>query len=70
MDNKYVKQCIDRLDVSQEALDILKNNNIKTIEQLCNKSKSDLKKLDILSNHINKIDVELQLLGLGLKNSW
>lgn len=69
MEEKISKQSIDRLDIGDNAINILKENNIKTIGQLCKKSKSDLKKLYIEQFEVNKIDIELQLLGLNLKNS-
>lgn len=69
MEEKISKQSIDRLDICDNAINILKENNIKTIGQLCKKSKSDLKKLYIEQFEVNKIDIELQLLGLNLKNS-
>lgn len=67
--NKYFNQFVDRLDVSQNALDILKENKINTLGQLENYNKSKLKDMGLLQNQINKIEIELQLLGLGLKGS-
>lgn len=67
MEEKISKQKIERLDISDDATNILKENNINTIGQLCKKSKTDLKKMQILQNDINKIEIELQLLGLDLK---
>ena len=55
METKYEKQFIDRFTfIEEEKLTQMKNNNIKT--------------LGFESPEINKIDIELQLLGLGLKN--
>ena len=48
---------------------IIENNKIATIGQLCKKIKRDLKKLDIVQFDIKKIETELQLLGLDLKNN-
>lgn len=67
MDDKILKQSIDRLDIRDKTLTILKENKINIIADLCKKSKNDLKKLDIVQIEINKIQVELQLLGLNLK---
>ena len=53
MEEKISKQNIDRLNISDNSIKILKNN----------------KKLDILQFDIKKIETELQLLGLNLKNS-
>lgn len=69
MEEKISKQKIERLDISDDATNILKENNINTIGQLCKKSKTDLRKMQILQNDINKIEIELQLLGLNLRNS-
>lgn len=69
MEDKLSKQSIDRLDIGDNAIKTLKGNNIKSIGQLCRKSKSDLKKLEIVQLDIKKIETELQLLGLNLKNS-
>ena len=65
--NKYLKQSIDRIDVDVNILNLLKANNIITIEDLCSKSKSDLKKLSLSYQEINAIQIDLQLLGLDLK---
>ena len=67
--NKYFNQYIDRLDVNQNALDKLKANEIITLGKLSNYKKSQLKDFGLQSNDINKIQVELELLGLALKGS-
>lgn len=69
MEEKISKQNIDRLNISDNSIQILKNNKIITIGQLCKKGKNDLRKLDIVQFDIKKIETELQLLGLNLKNS-
>ena len=69
MDEKLQKQSIDRLDITDNAIEILKDSKIDTIGKLCKKSKSDLKKLNLTQNEINKTDIELQLLGLNIRNS-
>ena len=68
MDEKLNKQSIDRLDISDNCMELLKSNDIETIGQLCKKSKTDLKKLNLVQEEVNKIDIELQLLGLNLRN--
>ena len=67
-ENKYIKQSIERLDIPVEKIDILKGKKKKTLGDLCNYSKTDLKSFNLSSNEINKIQIELQLLGLKLKN--
>ena len=69
MENKYDNQNVDRLDVSCRIIDILKDNKIKKLSQLAKKSKRDLRELGLENQEINKIDIELQLLGLSLKGS-
>ena len=67
--NKYFKQFVDRLDVNKKALDTLKQNEITTLGELSSYKKSQLKDMGLLQNEINKIEVELELLGLTLKGS-
>lgn len=69
MEDKIKKQSIDRLNIAVSILEGLKQNNIIKIEDLCKKSKKELKKLGFLQNEINEINIELQLLGLALKNT-
>lgn len=69
IDEKLLNQSINRIEISDNATEILNKNKITTLEDLCNKTKTDLKKLEINQGEINKMDIELQLLGLKLKNS-
>jgi len=69
MDEKLLKQDINRLNLNDNAVDILKQNEIISIGQLCKKTKSNLKNINLTQNEINKIEIELQLLGLNLKNN-
>ncbi len=69
MEDKILKQNISRLGISDNALDILKNKNIIMIEQLCKKSKTELKDMELSQSDIRKIEIELQLLGYNLRNS-
>lgn len=69
MAKKYEKQSIDRFTfISEGYIHKMKSNNIKTIGQLTKHTKSDLRKIGLQNYAINKIDIELQLLGLVLKN--
>lgn len=70
MSSKYLKQSIDRLDIPTKAIDLLKKNGIEKIEQLCDKTKTDLKKLGLNSVEINKLEIELQLLGLNINTNY
>ena len=69
MEEKYKKQSIDRFEfIKQDMIDTLKDNNVKSLGQLASKTRTDLKNYGFENYEINKIDIELQLLGLGLKN--
>lgn len=67
--NKYLKQYVERLDVSENIINTLKSNKINTLGELSNYKKSELKEMGILANDVNKIEVDLELLGLSLKGS-
>lgn len=65
---KIKEQRIQRLDISEHTIEILNANNVTIIGELCRKSKTDLKKINLVQNEIDKIEIELQLLGLNLRN--
>lgn len=69
MDEKMNKQDICRLNIDDSIIKVLKENKIKTLGELCKKSKANLKAMGILPNQAERIEIELQLLGLNLKNS-
>ena len=64
---KILKQSIERIDIDVKIIEILKESGIITIKDLTSKSKTDLKNLTLSFQEINKIQIELQLLGLNLK---
>ena len=66
---KYINKSIVRLDVRCEIIDKLENAQIGTLGQLSQMSKSKLKEFDLSQKEIEKVEIEMQLLGLGLKNS-
>lgn len=70
MNNKYLEQNIDRLDIPMKVIEILKNNKIVKINQLCDKTKTYLKDLGLNSVEIDKLVIELQLLGLNIKTNY
>lgn len=61
---KYAKQSVDRLYVSDRIIEILKNNNIDTLGKLENKKISDLLEIGLNTDDINKIGNELKLIGI------
>ena len=64
MKNQYLTEKIDIIDSPKE---ILKKNGVETIKDLCSKTKTDLKNMRLSFYEINKIQVEVQLLGLNLQ---
>ena len=66
MKNKYLNQNIDIIDIQKEIKQLLKDNGVITIEDLCSKTETDLKKMRLSFSEINRIQVEVQLLGLNL----
>lgn len=66
MKNKYLSQNIDIIDIQKEIKELLKENGVITIEDLCSRTKTDLKKMRLSFSEINRIQVEVQLLGLNL----
>ena len=64
---KILKQSIERIDIDVKIIEMLKESGIITIKDLTSKSKTDLKNLTLSFQEINKIQIELQLLGLNLK---
>lgn len=70
IEEKYKKQSIERFDfISEEYLNKLKKENVKTLGQLANKTTTDLRNYGFENHEIKKINRELQFLGLNLKNS-
>ncbi len=67
MYEKLKKQSIDRLDISNNANDILKENKILTLGEICKKNKKELKNYGLSLDIIKEIELELQLIGLSLK---
>ena len=63
------KQSIEKLEISNSAIEILKRNKVKNISQLCKKTKTELKEMCIIQKDIRDIEISLQLVGLDLKSS-
>ena len=71
MKNEYLSKKIDIIDIPKEIKELLNQNEVITIEDLCSKTKTDLKNMRLSFSEINKIQVEVQLLGLNLqKCEW
>ncbi len=68
MSDKYLTQSIDRFEfIKEDMLNVLKQDKVYTLGELSNKTRTDLKHYGFENFEINKIDIELQLLGLGLR---
>ena len=67
LENKYKKQFVDRLDVNQNAINILKENNINTLWDLSNYKTSQLVNIGIEQNIVDEIETRMELLGIRLK---
>ena len=67
---EIAKQNIDTLEIrDRQILQVLEHNNIKTVDDLTNMSKLDLKQLDLKADDINYISIKLQLQGLDLRDN-
>ena len=69
-ESKYLKQSIDTLEVNRNVIDTLKKNNINTLGELSTYRKSELKGFGLLTSEVNKVEIELELLGLSLKDLY
>ena len=61
-----IEKNIEKLKLSDEITDKLKNNDIKIINDLWQLKRTDLKKMGFSNDDINSIIIQLQLLGLDL----
>lgn len=70
MKEKIINENIDRLNISCKLIELLKQNRITKISQLCNKTKTNLRNINLTNTEISQVEIELQLLGLDLKNNY
>lgn len=70
MKEKILNENVDRLNISCKLIELLKQNKINKISQLCNKTKTNLRNINLTNAEISQIEIELQLLGLDLKNNY
>ena len=64
--NIYIDKTIDILTLDKNIVDILKKNEIVTIENLWVMNRKKLKELGFKDNDVKQIIIKLQLLGLDL----
>lgn len=70
MKEKILNENVERLNISCKLIELLKQNKITKISQLCNKTKTNLRNINLTNAEIAQIEIELQLLGLDLKNNY
>ncbi len=71
---KYKMQSIERLDISDKAIQMFKENNIKTLGELCSRTKKELRGMELKQEGENiyklteeefkQIDLDLGEIGL------
>lgn len=64
--NKYLDEEIKVLDLDKEVVDILINNEIKTVNDLWCLNRKKLKELGVKDADIKQVIIKLQLIGLDL----
>lgn len=69
MKNENLNKSIDIINMPKPITNLMKDNNIILVEDLCKKTKTDLKRTSLSFYEINQIDVKLQLMGLCLKGT-
>ena len=57
---------IETLNLDSNIINKLKSNNINTINDLWQLTKTDLKNINIKDSEINSIIIKLQLMGISL----
>lgn len=67
-DEKLLNENVIRLDISCNTVEKLKENKITNLKQLCRKDRDDLQTIGIPGEEISKIESELQLIGLNIRN--
>ena len=70
MKEKILNENVERLNISCKLIELLKQNKITKISQLCNKTKTNLRNINLTNAEIAQIEIELQLLGLDLKKNY
>ncbi len=70
MREKLLNESIDRLNISCKSIEILKNNKILIIKDVCKRNKTFLKEIGLENSEISKLEIELQLIGFDLKNNY
>lgn len=64
--NKYLDEEIKILNLEKEVVDILVENNIKTVNDLWCLNRKKLKEMGVKDPDIKQVIIKLQLVGLDL----
>lgn len=62
----FVENDIEKLELDEKIIKILKNNNVSMVKELWQLRRQDLKKMELTDTQINHIIVHLQLKGYDL----
>lgn len=65
--DKILEQSIKNLNIKDNIIKILESNEIIILQDLCQKTKTDLKRLKLSQDEIDNIQIQLQLEGLNLR---
>lgn len=60
---------ISDLKLQDNIITTLRRNKINSLKQLCSKTRSELRKLNLKQFEVKQIEIQVQLLGLDLKNT-
>lgn len=66
MNGISLNDCISKMDIENDVIEILTENNILKIDDLWNLKRNDLKKIGLGSPEIKHIKIKMQLYGLDL----
>ena len=66
MKKAILEKNLEELKLANKNLDVLKSNNINTVEELWILKRKDLKNFGLSDNEISQITIKLQLYGIDL----
>lgn len=69
IDNELINYGVEELKLNNTICKKLKFNQIDTIGKLCEHTRKELKKLDLVQSEIQTIVIKLQLQGLDIKGN-
>ena len=64
-----IEDNVEKLELTEKIEKFLKDNNIYTIGEVVNRTKTDFKKLGLVQNDILDIEIKAELQGFKLKGS-